>query len=707
MKQSKPLIILALLLFVLTYPGEAQDTVKHARHSTEQNSRRMKSEERLKPSVTLPEIHIVTHNVPPEKLHVQTPTQVIATTELVQLGNTLLSDAARRLVGVTLKDYGGVGGIKTVSSRGLGSQFTTLTIDGVAVNDCQNGQVDLGRYMLGNSNYISFANGQSDNLLQSARSLAAGSVLNMETREPEFGQHPYNLSLGMEAGSFGYLMPSLSYEQRLGRKLSFSFWGNYLQSHGDYPFTLYYTHTHNDSSSREYRQNSHMRMGTADLNLFHRIDSRQILHLKAHYMKGFHALPGPVIYYTQHGSEHSEEDLFFTQARYRRTGHHWDLQLLGKYQRTTDIYEDTAVNNEAHLLHNEYHQQEGYFSQALRYHAGEKQEGHEPLSVSLSLDESLSQLQSNLSHDNNVQRLSLLGVLAAEYLPSHVGLLRGLRLNANLLGTFIRDQQSGIASSPYAKLSPYAGLSYRLGSFTLRYFFKETYRVPNFNELYYYTVGRPLYPERAHQHNVGASFKSKVMELDDDHIANASATLDLYVNHVDDKIIAIPIQNMYLWSMTNMGKVEVLGIDVTANASLSGKFDLNGIRRYDLILDVGYSYQYAVDRTTPGGKSYGHQIPYTPRHSGNLSLTATTPWVDLGYSVMLVGERYRLYQNTAANLVQGYVDQGITLTRTFDLWHGTLKAKAQVLNLFDVQYEVVRGYPMMGRNYRIGIAWSF
>ena len=707
MKQSKPLIILALLLFVLTYPGEAQDTVKHARHSTEQNSSRMKSEERLKPSVTLPEIHIVTHNVPPEKLHVQTPTQVIATTELVQLGNTLLSDAARRLVGVTLKDYGGVGGIKTVSSRGLGSQFTTLTIDGVAVNDCQNGQVDLGRYMLGNSNYISFANGQSDNLLQSARSLAAGSVLNMETREPEFGQHPYNLSLGMEAGSFGYLMPSLSYEQRLGRKLSFSFWGNYLQSRGDYPFTLYYTHTHTDSSSREYRQNSHMRMGTADLNLFYRIDSRQILHLKAHYMKGFHALPGPVIYYTQHGSEHSEEDLFFTQARYRRTGRHWDLQLLGKYQRTTDIYEDTSVNNEAHLLHNEYHQQEGYFSQALRYHAGEKQEGHEPLSVSLSLDESLSQLQSNLSHDNNVQRLSLLGVLAAEYLPSHVGLLRGLRLNANLLGTFIRDQQSGIASSPYAKLSPYAGLSYRMGSFTLRYFFKETYRVPNFNELYYYTVGRPLYPERAHQHNVGASFKSKVMELDDDHIANASATLDLYVNHVDDKIIAIPIQNMYLWSMTNMGKVEVLGIDVTANASLSGKFDLNGIRRYDLILDVGYSYQYAVDRTTPGGKSYGHQIPYTPRHSGNLSLTATTPWVDLGYSVMLVGERYRLYQNTAANLVQGYVDQGITLTRTFDLWHGTLKAKAQVLNLFDVQYEVVRGYPMMGRNYRIGITWSF
>jgi len=683
---SKRILVLIIILVALLPSLLAQDTNRRP--------------------VVLPEVSIITLNVKPEKLHVQTPTQVISTAELVQLGSTLLSDAARRLVGVTLKDYGGVGGIKTVSSRGLGSQFSTLTIDGVAVNDCQNGQVDLSRYMLGNSNYISFANGQTDNLMQSARALAAGSVLNMETREPEFGSHPYNLNFGMEAGSFGYLMPSVSYEQQLARKLSLSFWGNYLQSQGNYPFTLYYTHTRTDSSSIEHRQNSQMRMGTADLNLFYRIGSRQRIHIKAHYMKGFHALPGPVIYYTQRGSEHSEEDLFFTQARYRKTGHNWDWQLLGKYQRTTDIYEDTAANNDSHLIHNEYHQQEGYLSQALRFHVGEKENGHDPFSVSLSLDESLSQLRSNLDHDNNVQRQSILGALAAEYQPARSSKLHGFRINANILGTWIRDHQDGKASSPYAKISPFAGLSYRLGQFTLRYFFKETFRVPNFNELYYYTIGRTLHPERAHQHNIGASFKSPVMELDDDHIANTSATLDFYVNHVDDKIIAIPIQNMYLWSMTNMGKVEVIGLDLTATASLSGKFDLNGTRRYDLILDIGYSYQYAVDRTTPGGKSYGHQIPYTPRHSGNIAFTATTPWVDLGYSVMLVGERYCFYQNTDANRVKGYVDNGITLTRQFDIAKGTLMAKVQVLNIFNIQYEVVRSYPMMGRNYRIGLIWK-
>ncbi len=707
MKQSKHFIVLAFLLLVYAPCGVAQDTVGRAHYSTkeaQQSSTKQQSQEKPHPVVTLPEISIVTYNVAPEKLHAQTPTQVIATTELVQLGSTLLSDATRRLVGVTLKDYGGVGGVKTVSSRGLGSQFNTLTIDGIAVNDCQNGQVDLGRYMLGNSNYVSFANGQADNLLQSARAFAAGSILNMETREPEFGLRPYNLSLGMEAGSFGYLMPTISYEQKLGNKLSLSLWGNYLQSKGNYPFTLYYTHAHTDSSSREYRQNSQMHMGTADLNVFYRIDGRQRFHFKVHYMRGYHALPGPVIYYTQRGSEHSEEGLLFSQARYQRTGRHWDLLFLVKYQRTTDVYEDTAVNNEYHLIHNEYHQQEGYFSQAIRYHTGEKRNSHEPFSVSLSFDESVSRLQSNLNHDNNVQRCSFLGVLVAEYLPAKIS---GLRLNANILGTWICDYQTGGKSSPYTKLSPYAGLSYRFGQFTLRYFFKETYRVPNFNELYYYTIGRPLYPERARQYNLGASFKSRAMELDCDHIANTNATIDFYVNHVDDKIIAIPIQNMYLWSMANMGKVEVLGIDITANASLSGKFDLSGIRRYDIILDAGYSFQYAVDRTTPDGKSYGHQIPYTPRHSGNIALTATTPWVDLGYSVVLVGERYCYYQNTDANRVQGYVDHGITFTRKFDIPRGSIIAKIQILNLSNVQYEVVRSYPMMGRNCRVGLSWTF
>ena len=125
MNWQKVIILLILFSACRTSPCVAQDTSRRA--------------------VTLPEVSIVDPNGRPEELRVQTPTQVIDATEMQRLGGTLLSDAARRLVGVTLKDYGGIGGIKTVSARGLGSQFSTLTIDGVAVNDCENGKVEMGR----------------------------------------------------------------------------------------------------------------------------------------------------------------------------------------------------------------------------------------------------------------------------------------------------------------------------------------------------------------------------------------------------------------------------------------------------------------------------------------------------------------------------------------------------------------------------------
>ena len=90
------------------------------------------------------------------------------------------------------------------------------------------------------------------------------------------------------------------------------------------------------------------------------------------------------------------------------------------------------------------------------------------------------------------------------------------------------------------------------------------------------------------------------------------------------------------------------------------------------------------------------------------TLTIDHPWFQFGYSLVWVGDRYKLGQNTATNRVEGYVDQGITLGRDIKLKgdRSTLQLQAQVLNLFDVQYEVIKNYPMMGRNFRIKIGYK-
>lgn len=678
MRRLKEIIVGSILACAIVPQSVAQDTVRKA--------------------IMLPEVQIIQLNTHPEGTLTQTPTQVATAEKIERLGDAQLSDVLRRMVGVTLKDYGGIGGIKTVSARGLGSQFSTLTIDGVAVTDCQNGQVDLGRYLLGNSSYISMSNGQVDNTLGSARAYSAGSIINMETHEPEFGARPYNLKIGGEAGSFWLLSPTLSVERQLGQRLSVSAWANYLHTKGDYPFTLFYRPGQTGNTTRERRQNSQVDLATADANLFYRMDSRNRLHVKVHYMQGYHALPGPVIYYSRLGTEHSQEQLFFAQARHRHTGRNWDWQLLGKHQRSKDIYEDTAAMNVG-LVHNEYNQSESYLSQSVRYHTGA--EGKDYFSLTLSADEAVNNLRSNLDNHNQVERLSALGVVSAEYVAHKAKSLKGMRISGHLLGTWIRDYEPQTTSEPYARLSPYAGVTWPIGNFTLRYFYKEHFRVPNFNELYYYTIGHDLRPERARQHNLGVTYRSRPIQKKE-LVGAGTATVDLYYNRVNDKIVAIPMQNMYLWSMMNMGKVEIEGVDVTVNGCIENR----DIPRWRIDLSVGYSYQYAVDRTDTESKTYGHQIPYTPRHSGNITLTATTPWVDVGYSAMMVGQRYALQQNTSANRVAGYTDHGISVSREFDLGESTIRVKAQVLNIFNKQYEVVKSYPMMGRNYRIGIVWQ-
>lgn len=669
---------LYIFTFVCLLPAmaAAQDTVK--RH-------------------VLNEVQVSTQ-APPSETYTSTPTQVVTVEKMEQTGAVQLSDAVKQMNGVTIKDYGGVGGIKTMSARGLGSQFSSLIIDGVAVNDCQNGQIDLGRYLLGNSAYVSFSNAQHDAPLQSARAFAAGNVVMMETQCPQFKEwRPFNLKVGMEGGSFHLYSPTLSWEQRITKRLSYSLWGNFIASRGNYPFTLYYTASQQDSSSRERRENSRMWMATGDANIFYTIDSRNELTAKVHYMQSRHELPGPVIYYSTKNSEHSEDRLFFAQAKYRYTGSRVKAQAIVKYQLTDDLYEDTAV---ASRTLNTYRQQEAYASGTAVYSPVEG------LKLSVAEDAAYNTLVSNLAKNNHVRRLSTLTVLAVAYDNSW------LSVSANGLATVAEEwastQQSAVGSQlrqSYRRISPYVGFNvkpFRKAGLRLRYFFKENYRIPNFNEMYYYSITRELKPEKAMQHNVGVTYILRLPESDRQKNVDIRLQIatDAYYNRVSDKLIAIPVQNMFLWSMINLGRVDIWGFDHRLDFSIR-------IKRITITIGRSYAYQNATDRTDPTSKTYGHQIPYTPRHSGGESLYVETPWVDFGYTAMAVGSRYYRQQNTEDTRLKPYCDQGLTLAHTFEFKNGSkLKLKGQVLNIFDVQYEIVRSYPMMGRNYRVSAVFE-
>ena len=139
-----------------------------------------------------------------------------------RLGVSDVADAVRHFSGVSVKDYGGIGGLKTVSVRSLGAQHTAVSYDGVTVSDCQSGQVDISRFSLDNVSELALSIGQSDNIYQTAKMFASAGALSIETARPDFSDRPFRLLANMKTGSYGLANPSLFYAQKLSNRFSLS-----------------------------------------------------------------------------------------------------------------------------------------------------------------------------------------------------------------------------------------------------------------------------------------------------------------------------------------------------------------------------------------------------------------------------------------------------------------------------------------------------
>lgn len=216
----------------------------------------------------------------PNKVTSSVPIQTLSQQDISQLGIQNMADAVRRFAGANVKDYGGIGGLKTVSVRNMGAAHTAVSYDGVVVSNCQAGQIDIGRFSLDNVSVLSLNIGQPEDLLQSARMYASAGVLSIETEKPHFeNERNSAFRVQMRGGSFGYVSPSIRWWQKAGSRTSFSLNGNYMRADGNYPFTL----VNGKYVTEEKRNNSAIYTYQIEPTLFHTFKDSSNLELKAYY----------------------------------------------------------------------------------------------------------------------------------------------------------------------------------------------------------------------------------------------------------------------------------------------------------------------------------------------------------------------------------------------------------------------------------------
>ncbi len=610
--------------------------------------------------------------------------QTLNSQQLSTTNSLTVAEAVRHFTGVQLKDYGGIGGLKTINVRSLGSLHTSVFYNGFQLGNAQNGQVDLGKFSLENVQSVELANSEIGGELLPAEAFSLANNLYIQTKSPS----QTGLKVSFKTGSFGLVNPSFTWNQRISGKLFSSINAELLSANGKYKFD-YRTGNFDTTLTRN---NGDLRALRIETGIYRSGSDSSGYSVQAYFYGSDRGLSGVILDNVYENRQRLSDNDFFIQANLRKKINPlYSFHLRAKFSGSFNRYRDPDWLGEPREINNWYAQTESYLSFSNQFSIL-------PFwKVSLAADVKRSHMDAKIDFNPTgfpePTRLAELIALASEFR------IQRFTINPVLLSSFTQEKvKTGSAAYNKKAVNPAVNLSWQPfanQAFYIRSFYKNSFRLPTFNDLYYTSFGNvSLSPESSNQYNVGFSFqKAFTGKLD-----FAEWKADAYFNQVRDKIIAIPTKSLFLWSMVNLGKVNIRGIETSlrTQAKLSETTKLSAI--------LNYTYQQAKDMTA--GPYYNQSIPYAPKHSGSANLSLTFKRWNASYNYIYTGERYGLRTADSFSYMEPWYTHDVSLSRTFGLKKNSVRTIAELNNLFDLPYEVVRNYPMPGRNFRLAVVMN-
>ncbi len=249
---------------------------------------------------------------------------------------------------------------------------------------------------------------------------------------------------------------------------------------------------------------------------------------------------------------------------------------------------------------------------------------------------------------------------------------------------------------------PYIGLDYKVlakKNIFLKANFSRNFKQPSLNDLYWFPGGNPnLLPEKGETGELG--FRT----LFDLHNYHIESELTTFRSDIQNWIIWLPSVKGY-WQPFNIERVITQGFEFSAK--ISGK-----IYKISYKLVGNYSFTSAKNLGNPmvwGSVSYGQQLAYVPKHSGNLFAqfqykSFIINWQHTSYSERFttsaaqIGTRNRMYP---------YFMNDVVFSYKFSIKNLSLSADFKIFNLFNEVYHSMLYRPMPRRNFLLSIGVEF
>lgn len=615
--------------------------------------------------------------------------QSLSGEQLQGLNSQSVADALRYFSGVQIKDFGGIGGIKTINIRSMGTHHVGVFYDGIQLGNAQNGQIDLGRYSLDNIEEIQLYNGQKSNIFQGAKDFGPSGTIYIRTRRPRWDDgETYRVIAQFKTGSFGLINPELIWEQRLSSRVSMNVTAEFTHANGKYEFRYRRLNLDNTVAydTTAMRQNSDIDAFRTEASIFGYTDNGR-WSAKAYFYNSERGIPGAIVNNVFRNGERQWDRNVFAQCSWENNfTKRYQMKMNAKY--ANDYLHYLRDDSQELYVNNKYTQQEVYFSMANLFRITPWWD------ASLATDVQWNKMVSNMPQFARPVRFTEM-VAVATTMRGY-----GLDAQASLLGTFVQDEagddvlhqrtmqyRNEWTPAVFVSWKPLGGVDWDINAFV-----KRAFRMPTFNDLYYAEVGsKHLKPEYTMQYSLSSGYN---YNFADAVMQNVKLQGDVYYNEVTNKIVAYPSGQQFRWTMLNLGMVKILGVEASAegNACVSG---------VDLGLRLNYTYQSARDYTDKADSYYGHQIPYIPLHSGSVVGRAGYRGWNFNYSFIYTGERYNAQENIPINYEQPWYTHDASLTKDFLIKKVNCRVGVEVNNIFDQDYEVIVNYPMPGRNFKL------
>lgn len=592
-------------------------------------------------------------------------------------GSLQISDVIKYFSGATVKDYGGIGGLKTVSVRGLGAQHTAVAYDGIIITDNQTGQIDLGKFSASQARSIRMVSGPDNDLLQPASLAAQAAVITLNASRPQLGNAAVRSWSEAKLGSFGTWSVLGGSDFRAGPDNTISLQAEWLKSRGDYPYIQ-----EGAGSRNMTRDNSDIQRLRLEAALFSDLTENTTLTTRAYWFQSEQGLPANIYYNDTPARERLWNRNGFIQSTLsQNVTDRLTLRINAKYGITHTRYLDPDANTIQGKTDNRYTEQEGYLSGVVLYRIRER------ISASAGIDGRLSGLDGNGAQMAAPTRITLNSTAAVKYASDRLTVTGRLNHVITSEKTKLRK-----AAESYNHLSPTVGLNWLAwpsAGLHVRASYSNTFRLPTFNDLYFEQIGRrDLRPEQARVTSAGVTLDNQYGTL------HYSFYADIYNSDVKDRIMAVPDGNTVKWKMVNLGRVLTHGIETGLDISRTAGLIRPAAR-------ISYTYQRAMDKSDSGSSIWNHQIAYTPRHSASAVAWIETPMVNVSCNIIYSGEFFSNGYNGPEFRMPHYYETGCSAWREFELDGFTATIKAECINLTDYRYEFVHNYPMPGRQFRI------